>query len=46
MASSAACDDVGVLRGFVGMFGNILRHRRLIYRLPDARTLGRMFARG
>ena len=36
MASSAACDDVGVLRGFVGMFGNILRHRRLIYPLPHA----------
>lgn len=36
MASSAACDDVGVLRGFVDMFGNILRHRRLIYPLPHA----------
>ena len=36
MASSAARDDVGVLRGFVEMFGNILRHRRLLYPLPHA----------
>ena len=36
MDCSAAGDDMGVLRGFVGMFGNILRHRRLIYPLPHA----------
>jgi len=36
MASSAACDDMGVLRGFVSVFGNILRHRRMIYPLPHA----------
>lgn len=36
MAYSEMSDDFGVLRAFADIFGNILRHRRLVYPLPHA----------